>query len=491
MDYFPEEVIENIVSFLPDAGLSSFAVISSKWQHPVEKRTFSRLRINGDAETRRSFLSYVLSTSRAYRRTYLRTIEFYVNLPWPRDEQHLSNTYTTHIRRLFQLLALGDNLDARDKDKKRTGGREGITLELALLSLEPTIPQPSINVPDLSEEEVSQPLLDSFILSGGLDLTDVDQQLSEVKCVSRLVHRIVHPHLGRARYESRSISSKAVTTLVNRLPRLRYLDIIANVEHDDYNAEMDSFLLFIRTGLMKALLAADYLSDHQPMEVSILLDKRIGPRGMNRLRGNQYLEHLMGPVLRALSQTSLSFNVCGVFGPSLFWPEFSEPSGVMLAKPERRWSQLRNLHVKLMNWSSNGQPYSESGTASDDANVPIEDRVQALFKSWSKALDAMPLIEQATVKWSLTFDTPEGNTERDWLVAYQAPGTTLDRDRYAWEGYVTADMRRYPRLVFQNNHGWRPHTLTMRRLRKIQKERYSTEKMIELDVENLDNVTQS
>lgn len=43
MDGFLEELISNVVSFLPEHRIAPFATISSEWQQAVARRTFSDL----------------------------------------------------------------------------------------------------------------------------------------------------------------------------------------------------------------------------------------------------------------------------------------------------------------------------------------------------------------------------------------------------------------------------------------------------------------
>ncbi|KAI6083128.1 hypothetical protein F4821DRAFT_281107 [Hypoxylon rubiginosum] len=476
MDDLPIEVIERIVSFLPDTGLSSFATISSKWQHPVERRTFSCLTITSreaDKYTELKALEqYVFSPSRAYRRKYLREIHFRVCFPRLQTNQahsYVCRTSWRHIQQLFRILALGDHLDATNEG--RTGGRKGITLDLGLIC----IPESGSHL--------------GFIFGNGVVLGNGREQLSQVKCISRLIQPChIFARVFDRNYRTQWVQSLVPETaihLVKSLPCLRYLVIDDN--HNAFTFLRGPRHFINRDHFIRDLSNANYLSNHQGVATSTPLKVYLNFRPTDNFGGAS--TDIMSPTLRMWSHNVASFDVSGAFDRSLFWPQESEPTR-MLTLPESPWPWLRSFHVKLLNETPSGDPYFATSNASRSQNVPVKDKVQPLFESWAKALAAMPIIEQATVRWSLTFDTPEANSKRDWLVGFQAPGTTLRLNRHAWEHNVTADMRMRPRLVFQNDHGWRPDHMTMKQLHKMGEEKFPMNTMIEVDVDHLGNVTQ-
>ncbi|KAI4865623.1 hypothetical protein F4820DRAFT_469504 [Hypoxylon rubiginosum] len=505
MGYLPMELVSKIVGFLPETGLASYATISKVWQEPVERRTFAHLRISSDFNTMTEFSRLVFP----HRRTYLRTLDFTVVLLFAEAKityaqpqyWYLPDIITPHIRRLFKVLELGDRLDANDG--KRTGGHEGITLTLGCIK--PAVPQEDgplrSAVPFLRDmalenmtshtlfparTDLNSPMFPIYMLDSG-------HGIPMVRCVSRLVYRMIH-HSEHIAPEGRSLAAGAAIILAKQLPCMRRLDIIASIDlwwQDGtlmpwYDTSMNYFRN--KGQFIEALVDAAYLSNTQCMEVSLSMENSMddGCVLLHREDPGFFVQSMnsMSNAVHHLSHNLVSLDISGAFNRSLFWPDNYHPSTF----PESPWPRLRSFHVKLLNWSPGNDFYFEAVDPSWYHNVPKENQVQPLFWSWAKALTAMPAIEQATVKCTLPYDARPESANRDWLVGFQAPGSNLDPSRHAWEANVRSDLVKSPRLILKTR-GWRPRATTMELLCEAANKRFPGKDLVELEVGDDENVT--
>ncbi|KAI1775308.1 hypothetical protein F4818DRAFT_451657 [Hypoxylon cercidicola] len=486
MDKLPVELIEKIVSFLPYKGLHRFASISKKWQDPVERRTWACIRIAGGRDYLDDITHLFL---RAFnfsgrRRTYLHTLKFALLVKYTKDNVHDTigqfQEFTASISRDIMLLFMHlRRFDYYDHIQGiRTGGRNGLTLELGWV------------IPVLADKLEPESYVGGFALLDGFKTA-----IRPARCVSRLVLHTVSHGLDEVP-EGMSLEARAAIQLAALLPRMKRLEIVSKAELYS-TSDPERLKAVLHTGdraqLIPELYDAAYLTGSSCTEVSLSLEKHVEDAITNvdgqpvfLLPDGNY--DSVSPGIRMWSHNLVSLDLSGVFGETLFWPGESERVETS-TPPASLWPTLKKLHVKLLCLAPAGSWYFDASDESSHRNNPCNDTPQPVFKSWAKALKAMPVIEQATIRWSLKFDTPQPATERDWLVGFQAPDTSLDPKRHTWEGNVTADMRQSPRLIFQNDNGWRPYDSTMRKLRKMGSEKFPDKDMIELEVDKFGNVT--
>ena len=112
MDKLALEILAIIVSHL-EPPLAPLAIVSRKWQHAIEARTFSKLELRSEEDTLQQFKSAFASPHRRY---FLRRLIFYVSLTVPSEkrlwklqstrEAAANNTvYTRAVTALFSILA--------------------------------------------------------------------------------------------------------------------------------------------------------------------------------------------------------------------------------------------------------------------------------------------------------------------------------------------------------------------------------------------------
>ncbi|KAI1378996.1 hypothetical protein F4677DRAFT_355152 [Hypoxylon crocopeplum] len=470
MNNLPQEIVEIIVSFLPDLGLAPFATLSIGWQRAVERRTFFRISIKSHGEDMEAFTRIFTLA----RRPYLRKLMFTVILPFneagadARDEQLAHcEAYTSHVRRLFQVLADGDSAD----ENIRSSGSVALCMSCVTSARE--------------------------WMSGrnrqGLDrrvgLIDGGPQLPMVKCVSRLIFRVEGA--------GRRVALRAAVDLVKWLPRLKRIEIVASVVELDLaflNAAM--WHRDDRHDLAAALAESGFLSDSHCGEVSLSLEGPgpytpcmtvpwIFPNYMNSLSYDP-----LGAAVRTLSHNLVSLDISGMFDGSLFWPGRHE----LPAMPACPWPRLRHFHAALGLPTLTKAWYFTNRPGCDYRDMPCDDAMQPLFASWAMALESMPVVEQATIHFQVEVDIAQPGFEsvmdvKKWQVGFHAPNTRPHPLHHRWVGNIAAADLENPRLVFQNVGGWRPWQSTMERLRAYAKDRFPHRETVELEVDRFDNVT--
>ncbi|KAI0459847.1 hypothetical protein F5B21DRAFT_199894 [Xylaria acuta] len=465
MDRLPDLIIDTIVSFLPDQRLSQFATLSSAWQRAIEQRTFSHLSINSGDEHMDQLARVVLPK----RCAYLRHLAFTVVVPFnersikPRNQQQakFSHAFTTSVQRLFQTLAEGI-----------PGNDRRLTLELGWV------------ISQLDWQDGREPRY----LRQRIGLVGHGQQLPLVRCVSHLT--LVSDVSGRR------VALRTIIDLIKRLPNLEHATLAAadaEVNHwsgDDATMHRDD-----RGGLAAALVDNEYVSGVRPAHVSLSMECQdpfvlaMNPRFVFPDCTNSLTYDPLSAAIRTWSHSLVSLDVCGVLDRSLFWPSEKDP----LEMPASPWPRLREFHAKLGlttpmgGWHFNIRP----GTTRRD--VPCEDTVQPLIESWVKALESMPVLEQAT----LIFRAEIGITElgfasstsvEDWAIGFQAPYIAFDLTRRPWETDLTTDDLRSPRLFFQNLDSWRPWSSTMGKIHTMAKDKFTGTCLVEYEVDPFDNV---
>ncbi|KAI1650615.1 uncharacterized protein F4817DRAFT_356515 [Daldinia loculata] len=408
MDRIPEDIIVIIASLLPSRNLALFATLSRPWQRAIERRTFSTLYINSTTNDLYVFERIVWAN--CMRRKFPQSLTFSVQ-PYidkrrvkpPQHWQHFSASLTWDLRRLFLILAESD-----DENK--------MTLKLVG------------NIRDDEKDDGPE------YLRPRLALIDNADHFPVVKCVSKLVCSIANP---RPR-----IALRAAINIAKLLPSLGCIEITAR--------EVGFYKAAVRRedehGLADALVEANFLSGTECREVSLCLDWN-DPYSFEKYDGwvvpdrrNSPSYDPLGAAVRTWSYNLVSLKVCGVFDGSLFWPSESE----RLEMPVLPWPCLREFYVNLGIVTPAGGWYFINQPDSHKRNVPCEETMQPLFVAWAKALESMPVLQQAALRFRVIDDSEQ--YMYNWLVGIRAPGTGPRRGKL--EGYSHKS-----RLIFKNTKG--------------------------------------
>ncbi|KAI1765513.1 hypothetical protein GGR53DRAFT_465338 [Hypoxylon sp. FL1150] len=514
MENLPSDVIEKIVRLLPYDGLAQYSTISRKWQKEIEKRTFESISLSSDPENwTQFFLCIVCRPQTRYRRLFIRTLKYTVVLPfgetslphhetmmdprtdtllapWKGNPMDLHFEATNHIKKLFDLLERCDQYDKNEKT--RTGGSDGLTLELGWVKT------PIDNDPQQRKQ-------------GGFKLLVPKgaPRLPEINCVSRLKFHYV-PIGPFFSPKGRSLAPGAAIVLSRVMPKMKRFSIVSegafhypplseapcliDLDHR-YKAKRHRH---DRGDFMEVLTQTEFQALQSCTEAAISLEDRVGDTFAGLGDGDPFFYQPAGydklsQAIRLWSQNLVSLDISGLFSSTLFWPEPSEPS-VKSPTLSEFWPKLKNLHVKFLCMTPAGSYFFDNESVGwfpwhPCRNVPVDDSLNLLFRAWVRALDRMPVLEQASVRWSLDFEVKDKRTQRDWLVAFQAPGTSLDPSRHAWEANVSDELRKSPRVTFQNDSEWRPDNWTMMQLYAVAVKMFPETDMIELSVDKDCNVT--
>ncbi|KAI1144149.1 hypothetical protein F5Y05DRAFT_18937 [Hypoxylon sp. FL0543] len=481
MDSLPEEIIDIVVSFLPKGRfirLASFATLSTLWQKAIERRTFSYIAISSEDEDIQNFTRIVTPA----RRAFLRYLKFTVIVPLvglhvkrdsSQEPEPFNEPFTSAMHRLFQLLA-----DKESNDVDERARTCNLILEVG-------------EVTHYGEKQL-RPRQHIDLLHGG-------RRLPEVNCVSRLV-------LYRAAMErGRRVSLRTAVGLAQRLPCLRRVDIIANeLELSEMVGQAGALHLGDREALATALVESNFLSAlRHCKEVCLRLEEQdpIVLSRHSRLVLPNYTNPLsfeaLGSAMRTWSHNLVSLEIGGVFDGTLFWPSEHEPSAV----PASPWPRLRNFHAGLELATPTGAWYFVPRSERGPRDVPSEETMQPLFESWAKALESMPILEHASIRFLVELETPaldyvSQTSAETWAVGFHAPGIPRGPRKYGWEWTGLgenheADYSQSPRLVFRSVDGWRPQRAVMDKLHALGVDRFLSRNMVDLEVDMFGNVIEA
>ncbi|KAI8945605.1 hypothetical protein F4801DRAFT_122604 [Xylaria longipes] len=465
MDRLPDLVIDEIASFLPYKRLSQFATLSSAWQRAIERRTFLRLRINSSDEDMNQLARVVLPK----RCAYLRRLSFYVLVPFnegsikDRNQQQamFSDAFTTSVQRLFRILA-----DGIPNDDRR------LTLELGWV------------MSQLDWQGNKEPRY----LHQRIGLVSHGQQLPLVRCVSHLI--LLVDACGRR------VALQTIVDLIKRLPSLEHATLAANdVGVDNWSGEGATLHQDDRAGIATALVDSEYVSGMCPAYVTLSIESQdpfllaMNPQFVFPDCTNSLTYDPLSTALRTWSHSLVSLDVCGVFDRSLFWPNEKDS----LEMPASPWPRLREFHSQLGLTTPMGGWYFNIRPGTTRRDVPCEDTVQPLIESWVKALESMPILEQATIFFRVEIGITEPGfasptSIENWTIGFQAPGIAPDLTRRPWETDLTTHDMRSPRLFFQNLGSWRPWSSTMKRIHQMAKDKFTGTCLIEYEVDPLNHV---
>ncbi|KAI1806651.1 hypothetical protein F4811DRAFT_509880 [Daldinia bambusicola] len=435
MGAFPLEIVEFIASFISDDSLAPYATISRTWQAAIERRLFSHLILDNKREDLSDFPRIVWANPA--RRMFLRYIVFKVfanNRPLP------SEAMTSDLRQLFCILA-------EKNDNKE------ITLELIFYeSSEEDGPR--------YEHGHPEPRFGSTGAFG--------ERFATVECVSRLVLQVDV-------YERPALLT--AINLMKRLPCLRSITVFGDEMHT-YPED--------RHGLATAL--ASILSRTECLEVTLGIDT-ILPREYNTelswfspqvTPGSVSLPpyDTLGATVRMWSHNLVYLNISGIFDSSLFWPSKNEKSEIT-ATP---WPRLKEFHASLALMTPAGRWYfvenPEIPQVQDD---PRDDTLWPLFKAWAKAIESMPVLEQASVTFDVMAYPFSDDCPYIWSVIFLIPDAIPD-DSLRLRSEKLDAYSHNSRLIFHDiYYGWRLDDTTIRKLRAVLNNRFPNKKMVELE----------
>ncbi|KAF7541595.1 hypothetical protein G7054_g512 [Neopestalotiopsis clavispora] len=485
MERLPDEILDVIAGFLPQRGLAPYATLSTRWQRAIERRTFSRLRIQSTDEEFESLGRFV----KPCRFKYLRQLYFTIVVPFhetriKKNEQQarFSAAFTDAMRKLFQVLA---SIESSAGNATITGAKKsGIFL---------------------------------FIREINSALDTWDQQ-----------NKFLTRHIGLAEYESfplvqsishlgmrdpgRKLALRAGIELSTRLPNLRELDLETIEQESGRFVSHSVAIRENRRGFAEALAKADFLAGQNLRQFTLTTDDLeatdllFKPRFVFPNCHASTTEPSYDPLsaaIRTLSHNLVSLNLCGTFNSSLFWPTESEPNGSSTSASSplsAQWPHLKYTTVKLGlctpngGWHFKAKPGARArrGSWPPPLNVPSEDEMQCLFASWSKALSQMPVLESATIWFhvEMMIEEPRERYVDKWVIGFQAPGQVPDPLIFtSHNAKVTMEELQNPRLVFERTNGWRPWKTTMDSLHKIAKDRFPGKDLVKIDVDMMNKVT--
>jgi hypothetical protein len=485
MEKLSDEILDAIAGLLPQQGLAPYATLSTRWQRAIERRTFSRLRIQSTDEDFESLGRFLTPC----RFRHLRQLYFTIVVPFhetriKKNEQQarFSAAFTDAMRKLFQILASiessGEN--ATIAEARKSG------LLLFIREVNSTL--------DTWDQQ-------NKYLTRHIGLTDYES-LPLVQSIS---------HLG-IRDRGRKVALQTGIELSTRLPNLRELDLETIEQESGRFVTHSAAIRETRRGFAEALAKANFLAGQNlrhftlstdDLEATDLLFK---PRFVFPNCHASTTEPSYDPLsaaVRTMSHNLISLNLCGTFDSSLFWPTETEPnsSSTSASSPlSAQWPHLKHTTVKLGlctpngGWHFKAKPGARArrGSWPPPLNVPSEDEMQALLASWSKALSQMPVLESATIWFhvEMVIEKPRERYTDKWVIGFQAPGQVPDPVIFtSHNAKVTMEEIQNPRLVFERTNGWRPWATTMDSLRKMAKDRFPGKDLVEIDVNMMNEVT--
>ncbi|KAI4598726.1 hypothetical protein KJ359_002618 [Pestalotiopsis sp. 9143b] len=543
MNKLPQEIIDNIVSFLPDGPdqeqvlgdrrpyRAPYATISNSFCRAVERRSFEHIEITSD--DLQAFEQYLSPP----RQPGLRALFFSVTLPAidqtqarrferPAETEAASQVFSRDVKRLFQVLSSLQCLRG---------------LRLCIMGVAHA---PASTKKGVFGAEDEDDLRQYRCLRTRLNLTNANE-----------LHRI------------RGISELSFGVWQRLLAPAVQLDLAARVEGlQVLGMRLDAFEMrypgFLRD-------SRKYLADSfniRSRETSTVFEARIDlsldggaavqTKPMPCLTYPEGYD-LLGASLRHWSQRLNNFRAHGVFDESLFWPHAQEDAA---STPEWPRLEVFNVHLErhtpsgwwcfmpkgntaygthprdpatdpndqppesyqvvgsemdveqddwdMQDWDMQDIPDAfideeeewnvYNGQYAEDAdkcvrNVPNEETMQPLFEAWAKALGNMRSLRQARLCFRIETDLSDSDDEDekdlcmvDWEVVYEAPDFA---DIYRlWWGELNDRERSSRRLIFHNTKGWRPDKGTMDILQRVGESSYPGTEMMAFVVDAYDNI---
>lgn len=508
METLHEEVVRRIVQFIagewPHArSIAALATLSSKWQRAVERLTFEDLKIANHDDDLEKLEQVVIANPR--RLACLRFLQFSIDLDpgastgsrTENREMQASLRFTEGVAKLFGVLASPDQGDDGTAGSTSADGQsKGITLQI--------VPILSPRVETKRKQKNMRQRVRILDDVGPSTSTAQHQALSPVTCISHLVLNVA--------MEKGRLAMRTALDLAKWLPSLNRLDMTAALEvpsdagvnlaqHADDRQELANALV-VTAGSPSSLKEVLFsIEEQDPWSVQThprfvfpdltrtVSDATAGPAG----QGAEPRADPLGAALRTWSNNLVTLDLCGVFDGSLFWPEGQGATSGTKPSALPSWPNLKNISAKLgVSTPTGGWYFTPRPDPESDGHrrVPNDDALQPLLAAWSRALERMPVLENAALFFELMLEM-DGAPGDDstafgrWLVAFQAPNA-MPRPEVAmqWARTLAREEYQRARLVFQCVSGWRPQQDTMQRLCSI-----SGERPVFLEVDLLDNVS--
>ncbi|KAI1109296.1 hypothetical protein F5Y14DRAFT_456199 [Nemania sp. NC0429] len=442
---------------LGQGALSRYATISRTWQRAVERLVFQSLGINSTDQDLDQLVSVVGKRRGVLRRLFYTTTEvaFDTHRIKPRNQQIvcLSNATTRSVQRLFQILA--DEFD----------DQRGLSLYLGAIAR--------------SEDAKSHE-------NNGQRIGLV---VPTVQSVSSLA-LVIAGNDGR-------LALNAVADLAGRLPHLKRLILSGlDVGVTQLEGEAAALYLYDRRELAESLGDAHLPTSSSSLSHASLRLGYLSPLSLPTFTYFAFPDCTgllgydpLGAAVRNSSYGLEELEVEGVFDSSVFWPSEKEPSSTH-SPPS--WPRLKQFSARLGLATPSGGWFFDPTPYTYRRDVPCEETLQPLVESWARALESMPVLEQATLAFevkpelNMVDDFSQTRVE-DWSLRYQAPGAKLDPLNRPWgHGLDTGDAR-FARLFFKNCGNWRPSDATVEKLRKLVESKFGT-RLIEYTVDIQYNV---
>ncbi|KAI1470596.1 uncharacterized protein F4812DRAFT_469161 [Daldinia caldariorum] len=417
MEALPLEIIIIIASFLPvdtlthQRLLAPYATLSRKWQGAIERRTFSSLRLSNEFDDLDIFSDIVWPNYT--RRMFLRHLTFriYVRRYTGKGSlQRASEMITSNLQMLFFVLSKSD-------------GSKEIALKLSF----------HVSASHSLDHIERQSLEPRFELIGR------GEQLATVKCVSSLA-LYSDAYIG--------LALRTIVDLMARFPRLRSIRFTRG-EYCTYRND--------RHGLATALIdAAGFLSKTECLKVT-LTTERVGPwpyypRFSSYLTYNTSLPpyDTFGAAMRMWSHNLVYLKINGVLSSSIFWPSGNEQSEIKVS----HWPRLRELYVAFAIMTPEGGWYFEEPSDIQTRRcVPCNDTLWPLFEAWAKAIESMPVLEQALVGFNMAGPSMfDDYYPYKWSIVLQVPDVLHSSLLGTWTKNLGPYLHN-SRLIFQDTNG--------------------------------------
>ncbi|KAI1393891.1 uncharacterized protein F4822DRAFT_29151 [Hypoxylon trugodes] len=389
--HFPQEVVDNIVEFLPEDELSKFATVSRKWQKAVENYNFRYFTIDHTKEEDMEGLATIVFPKHRHQLRILR-LRSPLQLGY-----RIPEAFNKTLLRFFQLVA-GSVTTVQEALESRN---RGTTLELSWHYQ--------------ADAEDFGFAIDSctFTLPPVTPVMRGISTLRMIMCCADVRVRLY-----------------TAVELAMATPDIKRLEILANTTRPILTLRCADHVRN-RISLRAALLARKFLSHTNLQEVCLMLEPTDGVSHMwidsyTSLVPRQF--DLLSSAVRMWSYTLVSLDVQGLFDSSLFWPDPAEK----LIIGGSVWNRLKNFHARLRLETPTGNRYFVARTGSNFENKPHQETLQPLFSYWADALGHMPVLEKASVAFTMKFEViSERNAwcPMDWMVEYQAPNNESPNPR--------------------------------------------------------------
>lgn len=507
MESLPQEVVNNIVAFLPDKSggatfsFASFATVSRAWQNAVESRTFRRLRVKHsdlmmlDAATR--------SQSRS-RFLWLRELSFQVALPTYSDEACAK--YETDQDRATNDAVASEQIVGLLQVLSTWPSGCNITLDVSFDSPMDTIHR--------GEEKLEGDRLAVATGHRG-DLFGDRYRYSYIS----LSDDILHFHVPSVRRlvpsggTTRSLHPGCLVALTGLFPNL-------NAIHWSYQ-EPDFFVGHRRRNLEQfadAITSYDVPSTTRRLHLRVEAPEYPHKEKVPDLVGPQDEKSLCSALHAMIARSRIEKVVYeGPIDPTFFWPSVTSDER---RAPSAVWRSVTDIWVEFGPASFSGQwyfgglqedsfyrfdsdvplPYSEAGPvppgyatenetedakALSKAMMPLEEDgfyvdgqdfrsrprdgpMNSLLAAFATCLSNAPVLKRARMESRLPQD------HGDWFICYGAPGVKCGYEEYMEDPNRDISTAR----IFIHTEDWRPDAGTMQKLQDVGENRFDEKTLV-------------